>query len=209
MAEKRKSEVLRLERESVIQILKPILINTLSKRIVLAERDEFLKFCKRVEYTIRAWYIIHFEDMMQLYSLFDPVHGAQKLQQHKMKSEEIDELEQKFMRYFFKVMDKSNFKIASVEEIELARSGQYLLNLPIVVNEEKLDTKLLTRYFKENPTDDLPDFADKYIIFRRGIGVDRTTQFFLMEKVDVIVGRLWRYFLKKSKFMLIAGLIIF
>lgn len=199
MAEKRKSEVLRLERESVIQILKPILINTLSKRIVLAERDEFLKFCKRVEYTIRAWYIIHFEDMMQLYSLFDPVHGAQKLQQHKMKSEEIDELEQKFMRYFFKVMDKSNFKIASVEEIELARSGQYLLNLPIVVNEEKLDTKLLTRYFKENPTDDLPDFADKYIIFRRGIGVDRTTQFFLMEKVDVIVGRLWRYFLKKSK----------
>lgn len=34
-------------------------------------------------------------------------------------------------------MEKSNFKIASNDEIDVARSGQYLLNLPITVDESK------------------------------------------------------------------------
>lgn len=36
------------------------------------------------------------------------------------------------------VMEKSNFKVTSDEEIEVAHSGQYLLNLPIVVDESKV-----------------------------------------------------------------------
>lgn len=35
-------------------------------------------------------------------------------------------------------MKKSNFKIATQEEIDIALSGQYLLNLPITVNESKV-----------------------------------------------------------------------
>jgi len=35
-------------------------------------------------------------------------------------------------------MDKSNFKITSDDEIEVALSGQYLLNLPIKVDESKV-----------------------------------------------------------------------
>lgn len=41
------------------------------------------------------------------------------------------------------IMDKSNFKIASDEEIDVAHSGQYLLNLPISVDESKVFTQLL------------------------------------------------------------------
>jgi len=40
--------------------------------------------------------------------------------------------------YFLQVMEKSNFKIATDEEIEVALSAQYRLNLPIVVNENKV-----------------------------------------------------------------------
>lgn len=107
-----------------------------------SERDEFLKFCKRVEYTIRAWYILQFEDMMvfseilqhsypigsvvcfaclflsiypfkikrnvywlqQLYSLFDPVHGAEKLEQQTLSPEEVDTLELNFLAYLFQVL---------------------------------------------------------------------------------------------------------
>lgn len=29
-----------------------------------SDRAEFLKLCKRVEYTIRAWYMLQFEDLM-------------------------------------------------------------------------------------------------------------------------------------------------
>lgn len=35
-------------------------------------------------------------------------------------------------------MEKSNFKIATDEEVEVALSGQYLLNLPITVDESKV-----------------------------------------------------------------------
>ncbi|XP_056858434.1 uncharacterized protein LOC130507807 [Raphanus sativus] len=161
MAAERKKETIRLEPESVIPILKPKLIMTLANLIEHSnDRQEFLKLCKRIEYTVRAWYNLQFEDLMQLYSLFDPVHGAQKLQQQNLTSQEIDVLEQNFLAYLFQVMDKSNFKITTDDEIEVARSGQYLLNLPIKVDESKLDKKILKRYFEEHPHENLPDFSD-------------------------------------------------
>nr|DAD34072.1 TPA_asm: hypothetical protein HUJ06_004712 [Nelumbo nucifera] len=195
--DKNNKDVIRLERESVIPVLKPKLIMTLANLIEHnSDRAEFLKLCKRVEYTIRAWYLLQFEDLMQLYSLFDPVHGAQKLEQQHLSSEEIDVLEQNFLAYLFQVMDKSNFKITTDEEIDVALFGQYLLNLPITVDESKLDKNLLKRYFSEHRHENLPDFADKYVIFRRGIGIDRTTDYFFMEKVDMIIARLWACILK-------------
>ncbi|KAB1669172.1 hypothetical protein ES319_1Z069200v1 [Gossypium barbadense] len=136
---------------------------------------------------------------MQLYSLFDPVHGAQKLQQQNLSSEEVDVLEQNFLTYLFQVMEKSNFKIATDEEIDVALAGQYLLNLPIIVDESKIDKTLLKRYFSEHPQPNLPDFADKYIIFRRGIGIDRTADYFFMEKVDMIIARLWAFLLRLTR----------
>lgn len=42
--------------------------------------------------------------LQQLYSLFDPVHGAQKLQQQNLTSQEIDVLEQNFLAYLFQVL---------------------------------------------------------------------------------------------------------
>ncbi|KAK9678077.1 hypothetical protein RND81_11G186600 [Saponaria officinalis] len=193
----KKKDVIRLERESVIPILKPKLVMTLSNLIEQSsDRSEFLKLCKRIEYTIRAWYLLQFEDLMQLYSLFDPVHGAQKLEQQKLSMQEIDTLEQNFLTYMFQVMEKSNFKIVTDEEIEVARCGQYLLNLPITVDESKLDSKLLGKYFSENRHEHIPEFADKYVIFRRGIGLDRTTDYFFMEKVDMIIARLWAKLLR-------------
>ena len=36
------------------------------------------------------------------------------------------------------VMEKSNFNIVNDDEVELAHSGQYLLNLPIKVDESKV-----------------------------------------------------------------------
>ncbi|XAR58329.1 hypothetical protein NMG60_11026780 [Bertholletia excelsa] len=197
---KNNKELIRLEREAVIPILKPRLIMTLTNLIEhSSDRAEFLKLCKRIEYSIRAWYMLQFEDLMQLYSLFDPVHGAQKLEQQKLSPDEVDILEQNFLTYLFQVMDKSNFKIATNEEIEVALSGQYLLNLPITVDEAKLDKKLLKRYFDKHPHANLPDFSDKYVIFRRGIGLDQTTDYFFMEKVDMLIARFWSWLLLKTR----------
>ncbi|PIA31413.1 hypothetical protein AQUCO_04900011v1 [Aquilegia coerulea] len=197
-------DVIRLERESVIPILKPRLIMSLANLIEhVADRVEFLKLCKRVEYTIRAWYHLQFEDLMQLYALFDPIHGTQKLAQQSLSEEEIDVLEQNFLTYLFEVMNKSNFKLATDEEIDVALSGQYLLNLPISIDESKLDKKLLKRYFERHHHENLPDFSDKYVIFRRGIGIDRTTDYFFMEKVNMIIERFWGWLLRITRLQLI------
>uniref|UniRef100_A0A453M3V1 Aminopeptidase n=9 Tax=Aegilops tauschii subsp. strangulata TaxID=200361 RepID=A0A453M3V1_AEGTS len=190
-------EVIRLERESVIPILKPKLVMKLSYLIEQdKDRAEFMKLCRRVEYTVRAWYLLQFEDLMQLYALFDPVSGEKSLEQQSLTRDETETLELNFLTYLFQIMDKSNFKLLSDEENEVAHSGQYLLNLPIKVDESKVDKTLLSRYFKEHPHDNLPAFADKYIVFRRGIGIDQTTDYFFMEKVDVIISRAWRFLLR-------------
>ncbi|XP_062197954.1 uncharacterized protein LOC133900742 [Phragmites australis] len=39
----------------------------------------------------------------------------------------------------------------------------------------------------------------QYVIFQRAIGLDRTSNFFFKEKVDVIIGRTWRWFLEKTR----------
>jgi hypothetical protein len=41
--------------------------------------------------------------LQELFALFDPVHGAKKLQQQNFSPEEIDSLEQNFLTYFFQV----------------------------------------------------------------------------------------------------------
>ncbi|OMO85572.1 hypothetical protein CCACVL1_10098 [Corchorus capsularis] len=175
MGRKKKKDIIRLERESVIPIVKKKLINTIADLIESkSEHAEFLKFCQRVEYTIRAWYLIQFDDLMQLFSLFEPVHGADRLEQQDLSPEEIDDLEQDFLKSLLKMINKSNFKITTDEEIDVASSGQYRLNLPIVVNESL------------------------FIIFRRGFGIDKMTAFFFKAKLETIIVRLWRSFLKLS-----------
>ncbi|CAN8236512.1 unnamed protein product [Cochlearia groenlandica] len=195
MGEKKK-EVIRLEREAVIPILKHKLTSALSLHFADKwEKEEFLRFCQRVEYTIRAWYHLNFEDLMQLYSLFEPIRGAHRLNQQNLSNREIDALEDQFLLHLSQVMEKSNFKVITNEEIQVALSAQYRLNLPIVVNEAKLDTKLLTRFFTNFPRDDLPRFANKYIIFRRGFGIDHMKAYFFLAKINTILVRIWNFIL--------------
>ncbi|KAH9618800.1 hypothetical protein KSS87_018761 [Heliosperma pusillum] len=159
---KEKKDIIQLDRESVIPIIKPKLILGLAKLIDnSSDRQEFYTFCKRVEYTIRAWYHLKFDEMMHLYSLFEPALGARKLEERDLTEEEIDKLEQKFLGYVF-----------------------------------QLDSLLLRRYFAENPRDHPPYFADQYIIFRRGFGMDQMTEYFFTWKIDAIISRIWQGFLR-------------
>ena len=48
---------------------------------------------------------------------------------------------------------------------------------------------LLTRYWQNHPQHALPSYAHQYLIFRRGVGVDRTTAFFTNEKIDALLAR--------------------
>ncbi|KAH9613871.1 hypothetical protein KSS87_017251 [Heliosperma pusillum] len=157
-----KKDIIRLERESVIPVFKLKLIHGLANLIDNnSDRLEFFTLCKRVEYTVRAWYLVQFEEMMHLYSLVEPVKGARKLEERDLTEEEIDERELKFLGYLF-----------------------------------ELDSLLLRRYFAKNPHHHPPYSADQYIIFRRGFGMDQMTEYFFTYKIDAIISRIWRGFLR-------------
>lgn len=58
---------------------------------------------KLIYVIVMLWFFFQFLRLQQLYSLFDPVHGAQKLEQQNLSAEEIDTLEQNFLAYLFQV----------------------------------------------------------------------------------------------------------
>lgn len=192
-----RKDILEIDRESVIVISKTKLTDGLLHLLGPDERTEFRILCRRVESTIRAWYNLQFEDLNHLYSLFDPIHGRRKLEQLHLSPAKVDVMEQRFLKILFQVMEKSNFQILNDAEVELAQSGQYLLNMPIAVDKFKLDKRLFTTYFKENKVDEVPSYADQYVIFRRGIGIDRTTDYFIMPKLDLLIERTWGWGLEK------------
>ncbi|KAH7427848.1 hypothetical protein KP509_10G063400 [Ceratopteris richardii] len=63
----------------------------------------------------------------------------------------------------------------------------------------QLDSKLFSTYFANNPQEGLPGFVDQYVIFRQGVGIDRTTDYFITEKIDALIGRFWEYLIQKLR----------
>lgn len=49
--------------------------------------------------------------LQQLYSLFDPVTGSEKLKQQNLSSNEVDVLEQNFLTYLFQVIQLFSFHL--------------------------------------------------------------------------------------------------
>ncbi|KAJ3678213.1 hypothetical protein LUZ60_002016 [Juncus effusus] len=191
---KGEGEKVQLVKESAIMVSKRKIINMLQDLIEEeSELEGFKKLVCRVEYVIRAWHHKDFDILMDSYLLFDPVGGAARMKERNLTSDEIDELEQKFLKHLFEMMKKSYFSIVTDREFDVAQSGSYLLNLPIVVDESRIDHTLFSKYFKKYPTKNLPGFSDKFIIFRRGIGIDKTTGYFFWAKVDIILSLLWAW----------------
>lgn len=191
-----KGDVLQLEKETLITVMKPKMVSVLSDLIAHeGDRQDFLLLCARVDATIRAWYHQEFEEMMQLYTLFDPVQGKKVLEQQNLDAVAVDRLEQRFVQLAFDVLKKSDFQILSDTEYEIATSGQYMLDLPIEVDQSKLDKKLISKYFSEHVSGGVPKYSTQYVIFRRGVGVDSFEGLFINEKMDMLLGRLWKQLL--------------
>ncbi|GAQ86203.1 hypothetical protein KFL_002750210 [Klebsormidium nitens] len=199
----KKRDVLRIEKEAVIRTLKLKLITKLADMIEQdSDRKDFLTLCRRVDATIRSWYHLQFEELMQLYSFFEPVAGTLKLQQQNLSPTQIEKLEVRFLRHLMQVFEKSNFKLLSDAEYEVAQKGEYLLNLPIEVDLKRLDTQLLSNFFaSENTKQTLPSYSRHYLLFRRGIDKDQTSGLFIMEKINLLIGYLLVWLLQPFKFV--------
>lgn len=182
-------EVLTIEKESVIKTQQQEIVDALSELFVNeSDRKEFLKFCKRVDATIRAWYHHQFSTLMRQYMFFDP----SRVEPPKASPERLAKMEDEFIDVLFRMLEKSNYKLLSQNEFDIATTGKYLLNLPITVNKKQLDSELLGEYFQRHPPpagEVLPEFSSYFVVFRRGVGIHQTKDLFINEKIDVLISR--------------------
>eukprot|EP00897_Mesotaenium_endlicherianum_P005661 jgi/Mesen1/5122/ME000255S04096 len=155
------------------------------------DREDFLKFCSKVDSTVRAWYHKLFEELLSTFRLFEPQTGGAMIERHHLTQQQIESKEFMFLRILFHVMNKSNYKLVSDAEEMVARTGQYLLSVPVHLDNSQIDTELLTRFFRKHPVPNLPGSANQYLLFRRGVGIDQTSDWFILEKIDLLLSKLW------------------
>ena len=66
------------------------------------------------------------------------MNAGESLEDLECTSEQLQRREIRFLRLLFYVMDKSNFKMVSDAEAEVALAGEYLLSLPIAIDDSKV-----------------------------------------------------------------------
>lgn len=189
----RNSDILRVDKEPVISTSKSRIIKTLVTHIEsLEDRKKFVVFGKRIASSVRAWYRHFFDELLHVYEQFDPQDGRYLLEMNTKSVGEVEEDEFQCLQLLLAVLHKSNFKLLSDAEVQVALQGTYLLGVPVKVDMNKLDVGLFSRFMAKHPLRDPPKFAKEYLIFRRGVGVDSTKGYFIFEKINLLLGALWR-----------------
>lgn len=174
--------------EHHIPITKKLLVQGLAARPDAPEG--FLEFCRLLEAVYHFQNLRVSQELKEDFRLLDREEG--RSERAKLTDAEIHEAEMRFLANFLQAMQQANFKLLSQRDIDFASRDEYLFNLPVQIDWSKLDDKLLSGYFRERQLPariELPEFAQRILIFRRGVGIDQSHGFHFLPKIDAIVTR--------------------
>ena len=97
-----------------------------------------------------------------------------------------------FMQRVHAVMRKANMSLVTQDEYDDAMKHDFNMGLDMEMNTDELDSDFIARWFHMNKHDsmfkDSADINKNVVIYRRGIGQATVSGFFLMEKVDILLG---------------------
>ena len=189
----------RVEQDHFIPVSKNRLIETLLQKIDdAAEEPRFEAFCRLIEATYHFEHHRMSQKLKQDFRLFDSDSIHSEISQ--LTGEQIEQAEDRFLANFRKLMEKANFRLLSQADIDVAEAEEYLFSLPVQVDWDKLDREMLGRFFEKqsaaNDGTSPPRFAERILIFHRGVGVDKTTGYLILQKVDYLVDRLLAWITK-------------
>ena len=81
----------------------------------------------------------------------------------------------------------------SQREWQFAKSENFMFTVPVQVAWESLDSSMISRLFVRHPHLGLQaaQLARRVLVFHRGAGVAQMTSYFLEEKIDMLIDRLF------------------
>eukprot|EP00892_Ulva_mutabilis_P010153 jgi/Ulvmu1/750/UM010_0124.1 len=105
------------------------------------------------------------------------------------KEETMDEMEVVFLADFWELMDYAHYTALSEADWLAIKQERLMLDMPLTINWDHMDTRLLERFFKRRPQrlQSLYRHHERCLLFHRGVGVIRKKDLFIMEKVDLLV----------------------
>eukprot|EP00124_Ichthyophonus_hoferi_P001193 Ihof_evm3s57 gene=Ihof_evmTU3s57 len=158
------------------------------------ESQKLERLCR----SIASYYHVSFrqsaESLLNLFSYFDPSKGGSRIAKERLLNAEIETREDEFVEQLTAILLKGNYSLMTEAEMEQALRMNYNLNVDIELDTQAVDGRLFWRQFQriKAKTDDKAlnyraDITDYILLFHRGTGIERKTDRFVMEKINLIV----------------------
>ena len=106
------------------------------------------------------------------------------------KEPEVAMDEDTFLTKIVKLLEEANFKPLTKKELDFAIKENYTITVPMNNDWEKLDSEMISSYYKQSGEKASIDNGDKVLIFHRGITLDVIRDRLIWEKIDVLLAYL-------------------
>ncbi|MCB9640324.1 MAG: DUF3754 domain-containing protein [Myxococcales bacterium] len=194
--------------EHYIPISKARFVRAMMEHPTLRENEEgFTHLMELSEGLYHFFYHRLLNELKEDYEYFAPDTG-EKLREG-VSEEELLWRERRFLTNFLKTMFRGNFNPMTEENYTRACEHSYLFDLPVDINWNVFDPRMLQEYFGHLKTNEgqkleakleldesieevlsLPkEFDTNILVFHRGIERDKTEGMFLMQKIDFLLSR--------------------
>jgi hypothetical protein len=106
-----------------------------------------------------------------------------------------EELSDRFIDRLCALMQRANYKLLSQREWQFAKSENFMFVMPVDVAWESLDSSLISRLFVRHPHLGLQaaQLSRRVLVFHRGSGIEQRTAWFLEEKLDMAIDKLFTH----------------
>ncbi len=162
------------------------------KQRLLAQCDDTARcgwehFFELLEATLHFQYHQHVLEMKEDYLV---LHPHSPLEWHDEKH--IQQAEDRFLEHFFAIMDKADFRPLAQKALETAQREDFMYMLPLQIDWDQLDGEFIERFHRRRAAqEECPHgFRHKLLLFARGTGLERTSGYFFLAKLDLVVSNL-------------------
>jgi len=120
-----------------------------------------------------------------------PKNSRQRLAScgHRDQQDGVDEVRQRFLKDYCRLAEKGNYAILTKEDWETAQQQNFSFQMDIDIGWNKLDSKSLSTLL--NARTDIKSsayaYADRVLIFHRGMAQESLEARFIQEKVDLLL----------------------